>query len=314
MSIDLGFANINIVVFIVISFISLYILWTQRSNIGIKNDTVFDIYLITTLLGLLFSRLFHIILNLSEYTGLGWTLYPYYLAPGEKKVWFSQDPLIFFRVWDGGFNYLGAVVGALVGIYIITRYLQIKSERIPYLFLPFAILGFTFNVFLLGREYFASNNLNFSSTSFYEALIYLAIVGIIILTPKKFYSHLWILIVGGFGVMKILVDERVKSNKVIWNLSIYQVIGLIALIFVALIIVYTLIRWLLQYLADNKARKLRASVISSSSSRIHEPSFVQRKSYSLSFKDMDSISLGSRLLTPIYAIRRKFSKNTRKIK
>ncbi|MCP5463972.1 MAG: prolipoprotein diacylglyceryl transferase [Deltaproteobacteria bacterium] len=111
--------------FFIATGVLLGILWVRREakRLDIDVQKIMDLYLNVFIAGLVGSRILYIIHSVPN---------------------FWDDPLVLFRVWEGGLVFQGGVIGAvLVMIWLVRRY-QLKFFQIADVFVPALSLGHAF--------------------------------------------------------------------------------------------------------------------------------------------------------------------------
>jgi len=80
--------------------IALLLALRQSKKFGIKEDDLIDMFLVALPVSIIFSRLFFVVFTFDN---------------------FKNDLLGIFRIWEGGLSIYGAIIGALISVYIFTR-------------------------------------------------------------------------------------------------------------------------------------------------------------------------------------------------
>lgn len=127
-----------VIVFLLITVLGLFIFWKgcveKKKNIS----SIFDIFLISSLFAVIYSRISYIAINWSEFTKLIWYWIPYEKY-GEDIYLFRLLPWKYLSVWDGGFNVFSLVLGFMVMATILTIFM--KRWRWKDLFLQIYFAG-----------------------------------------------------------------------------------------------------------------------------------------------------------------------------
>lgn len=96
--------------------------WIKRESkrVGIDPEKTTDLYFYTIVAGLIGSRILHII----------------YYVPN-----FWTDPMVFFRVWEGGLVFQGGVILATLVVFILTKKYQLKFLTVADIYTPALAIG-----------------------------------------------------------------------------------------------------------------------------------------------------------------------------
>lgn len=96
--------------------------WIKRESkrVGLDQKRVVDLFFYTVIAGLIGSRI----------------LYIFYFVPG-----FWRDPLVFFKVWEGGLVFQGGVMGALLVVIWLCRRYQLAFFKVADVFSPALSMG-----------------------------------------------------------------------------------------------------------------------------------------------------------------------------
>lgn len=132
--------------------IGLYVFWKGCTESRKNNSSIFDIFTISSTLGLVIGRVGYIISNWSDFSSYIWYWLPYEKY-GEEMFFFRVLPWRFFRVWDWGIDILLMFVGFL-GIATIAVVFVKKwkwSHLFPTLFFTAQIM-LAISFFLLGAS------------------------------------------------------------------------------------------------------------------------------------------------------------------
>lgn len=119
--------NVLLLIFLLIFIIAFtFIFWRINSVKYLKNDVIFDISIITTLLAIFFGRLVAYISNISSNINLSWSILPV-ASIDDKTVWFKTLPWQLFDFSDLQFSYIGLILGILIGMLFL--YIQSNKKK-----------------------------------------------------------------------------------------------------------------------------------------------------------------------------------------
>lgn len=100
----------------------LYIYWSLGRKYNKDNNSLFDLSLVASLFAFLMARIAYIIEYWKEYSQFAWFYIPYERY-GEDVYLFRLMPWRLFRLWDGGYTVLAALVGFIaMAFYFVVRY------------------------------------------------------------------------------------------------------------------------------------------------------------------------------------------------
>jgi hypothetical protein len=94
-------------------FIGLYIFWKEAVRSRKNNSSVFDVFIISIIVGVLIGRVMYIILNWSDFSSYVWYWLPYERY-GDQIYLFRLLPWRFFQFWDGQLDILYTFLGVLL--------------------------------------------------------------------------------------------------------------------------------------------------------------------------------------------------------
>lgn len=97
----------------VIFFIGLYVFWKEAVRSRKNNSSVFDIFIVSIIIGLFIGRVMYIILNWSDFSSYTWYWLPYERY-GDQVYLFRLLPWRFFQFWDGQLDILYTFLGVLL--------------------------------------------------------------------------------------------------------------------------------------------------------------------------------------------------------
>ncbi len=111
--------------------LGLFTFWKLASRSRKNNSSIFDIFVVSSVVGIIFSRVSHIISNWPEFSEYIWYWLPYERY-AEQIYLFRLLPWRFLRLWDGGVDVLLTVVGMILAQTLII--LLVKKWRWSHLF------------------------------------------------------------------------------------------------------------------------------------------------------------------------------------
>jgi phosphatidylglycerol:prolipoprotein diacylglycerol transferase len=108
--------------------VAAYVTSLELKRKGYSPNIVWDNILLVLILGIVGARLYHVFSSPNDGSNSGWAYY-------------SQNPLQIIAIWNGGLGIFGGIIGALIGIVIISI-----RNKVPFLLLtdcaaPGAALG-----------------------------------------------------------------------------------------------------------------------------------------------------------------------------
>ena len=101
------------IILLLIFLIGMYVFWRGCKETGKDRSSIFDVYIISLLVGVILGRVGYIISNLDEFMGFIWYWSPYEKY-GDVTYIFRLLPWRFLRVWDGGIIIFALFVGFLL--------------------------------------------------------------------------------------------------------------------------------------------------------------------------------------------------------
>lgn len=164
-----------------IFILGLFIFWKGSIEKKKNVSSVFDIFIISSVLSVIYSRVTHIILNWSEFSRLIWYWIPYEKY-GDQIYLFRLLPWRYFSLWDGGLDLFALCVSFMIFTTLLT--LLMKRWRWKDMFLQIYFSGMT--VFILTRIYFSFlvNSNIFIQTGIYILLIFILIFVVSQVLPR----------------------------------------------------------------------------------------------------------------------------------
>lgn len=107
---QLGFLPIVIVT----TILTLYIFWKSSLDTEKNANSVFDGFLFSSILMVIWGRITYILTNPIDYQGLIWSFIPYERYPDGLYI-FRLLPWRYLRIWDGEFLFTGLFIGFIIG-------------------------------------------------------------------------------------------------------------------------------------------------------------------------------------------------------
>lgn len=107
--------------FLLIAIMSLFVFWKETSRSRKNNSSVFDMFVLSAMAGVLTSRISYIITMWSDFSSTAWYWLPYEKY-GEKVYLFRLLPWKFVAFWDGGIDVLLTVVGFVLTQTVLTLF------------------------------------------------------------------------------------------------------------------------------------------------------------------------------------------------
>ncbi len=111
---------------ILIFLLGLFVFWKESSRSRKNNSSVFDIFFISVIIGILVGRLVYVISNWSsEYSSLPWYWLPYERY-GDDVYLFRLLPWKLLKIWDGQldilFTFLGIILMQTVSVLFLKKW------------------------------------------------------------------------------------------------------------------------------------------------------------------------------------------------
>jgi len=97
----------------IIFLIGQYVFWKEAVRSRKNNSSVFDVFIISIIVGVLIGRVMYIILNWSDFSSYVWYWLPYERY-GDQIYLFRLLPWRFFQFWDGQLDILYTFLGVLL--------------------------------------------------------------------------------------------------------------------------------------------------------------------------------------------------------
>lgn len=136
--------------FILILSLSFYIFWKLSKLTDKNRNSIFDMWLVSSIGMIIWSRISFIISNSDIYNRLFWFYLPYERYDSEIYL-FRWLPWKYLAIWDKGLLFSGLIVGFLFTAIIFTK--LIKKWDWKEMLIPTVVSGFTmisFTVFING--------------------------------------------------------------------------------------------------------------------------------------------------------------------
>lgn len=92
----------------------------ESKRVGVDEKKVIDLFFYTIIAGLVGSRILYIVNSVDR---------------------FWSDPLILFRVWEGGLVFQGGIIGSLIVIFWLCRRYQLSLRKVADIFAPALSFG-----------------------------------------------------------------------------------------------------------------------------------------------------------------------------
>ncbi len=243
-SLDIHFYGIIMALAILISIVVICFVKNKYFK-DIPMDSVFDISFILIVFGIIFARLYYVILDFS---------------------YFSKNPLEIPAIWNGGISIQGAVLGGIIAGYFYTKANNLNFLRYADLFSFGLIIGqavgrwgnffnseaFGLPAYIPWKLYipYASRPVDYKSFEYfhpaflYESLLNILVFIILYLILTKyskrkdgfiFFSYMIL-----YSVVRIIVESvRLDSVLNIYNLHIAHVTACLFIIFGILGLIFT---------------------------------------------------------------------------
>lgn len=111
---------------ILIFLLGLFVFWKESSRSRKNNSSVFDIFFISVIIGILVGRLVYVVSNWSsEYSSLPWYWLPYERY-GDDVYLFRLLPWKLLKIWDGQldilFTFLGIILMQTVSVLFLKKW------------------------------------------------------------------------------------------------------------------------------------------------------------------------------------------------
>jgi len=101
------------IILLLIFLIGMYVFWRGCKETEKDRSSIFDVYIVSLLVGVILGRVGYIISNLDEFMSFIWYWSPYEKY-GDTTYIFRLLPWRFLRVWDGGIIIFALFVGFLL--------------------------------------------------------------------------------------------------------------------------------------------------------------------------------------------------------
>lgn len=120
-----------LVLFLIVILIGMYIFWRGCWETRKNNSSIFDSFILSSIVGLIVGRMSYIISHWPDFERYMWYWLPYEKY-GNEVFWFRVLPWRFLRVWDWGIDILLMFVGFLIFASIWVMF--VKKWRWSHLF------------------------------------------------------------------------------------------------------------------------------------------------------------------------------------
>ena len=203
---------------------------------GYPEEKLYDLALIAVISGIIGSRLFYIVFY-------AWDA-------------FLQNPLLFFKLWQGGLVFYGSLLGGLVGglIYLAVQkmpFWEVADMAAPYFALAYAIgrIGCFLNGCCYGKAtavpwgvvFPVVDGLPRHPTQLYSSVAALGLFVFLsrLYRRRRFPGQVFTCYLGGYAVVRFVI-EFWRENLILWaGLTVGQVMALAAVL--ASIILYAVL-------------------------------------------------------------------------
>jgi hypothetical protein len=112
-----------LIMFLLVIIIGMYMFWRGSSETRKDNSSIFDIFILSSLLGIVAGRISYIISNWSSFSPYMWYWLPYEKY-ADKIFLFRVLPWRFLRIWDWGIDILWMFVGFIIITSIIILFVK----------------------------------------------------------------------------------------------------------------------------------------------------------------------------------------------
>jgi len=154
-----------------------------------------------------------------------------------------KDPLVFFRVWEGGMSFFGGLIGALIVAYYLFKKYNINFYKVANeVVLPISfilILGRLANFVnqeLVGKITDVSWCFNFVNEigcrhpyQLYSAFLHLILFVVLLFVYKKWKEKTFWSFIFGYGVLRF-ITEFYRAESLIWGITLWQYLSIIMVI------------------------------------------------------------------------------------
>jgi hypothetical protein len=100
-----------------IFLIGMYFFWWRARLTGKDRNSIFDLYFVSGFIALVWSRVSYILANISSFTDIPWSIFPYEKYVDGVYV-FRLLPWRYLRIWDGGILFTGLFAGFSIAAFI----------------------------------------------------------------------------------------------------------------------------------------------------------------------------------------------------
>jgi prolipoprotein diacylglyceryltransferase len=110
---------------VLIFLLGLFVFWKESSRSRKNNSSVFDIFFISVIIGILIGRLVYIISNWVDFSSLPWYWLPYERY-GDDVYLFRLLPWKLLKIWDGQldilFTFLGIILMQTISVLFLKKW------------------------------------------------------------------------------------------------------------------------------------------------------------------------------------------------
>ncbi|MGI6443499.1 MAG: hypothetical protein ACOX06_00585 [Candidatus Dojkabacteria bacterium] len=110
---------------VLIFLLGLFVFWKESSRSRKNNSSVFDIFFISVIIGILIGRLVYIISNWGDFSSLPWYWLPYERY-GDDVYLFRLLPWKLLKIWDGQldilFTFLGIILMQTISVLFLKKW------------------------------------------------------------------------------------------------------------------------------------------------------------------------------------------------
>lgn len=107
----------------VFAIIGMYIFWVESHSTRKDRNSVFDLFIITLVITIIWGRFSYILSNPADFEGLVWSFVPYEKY-SDGIYYFRLLPWKYFKIWDGGFLFISMYAAFTIVAFMISTYLK----------------------------------------------------------------------------------------------------------------------------------------------------------------------------------------------
>lgn len=187
-------------IIIAVAFLLAALYTIRRTQyVGIRQDDFIDALLVAVPVAIVFARLYYIVFNLKEFQ----------LSPE------NPNPQKFYEIWKGGIAIYGAVIGAVLAVFVVSRIKKIKLSAIMDIGVIGLIIGQCIGRWgnFVNREAFGTPTDIFCRMEVYVEKLNNKFVGQrLAVHPTFLYESLWCLI--GFFILHFTLKRRKFNGQI----------------------------------------------------------------------------------------------------